>query len=200
MHSLLTKPREVLEQLAWASGKGQTWCLTVYVPTLQSKPKSWEFFLRACVLDQEDSCWHIQAWYSPGPSSSERSVHRLLSLCVSLLIRKLPLELKYVSQWISWAPCRGVIHLCVLQDNPTPRWHMEMPTALQIKESSVFQETGWLLEGRQWARLTQAWSLASAVLRGNSWLLPACPFSSRPFLCFSVSGPGLSVNPPRNVI
>lgn len=106
---------------------------------------------------------------------------------MSLLIRKLPLELKYVSQWIYWAPCWGVILPCLLWDNPTPRWHMEMPTALQIKESLVFHETGWLLEGRQWARLTQVWSLARAVQRGSSWHPPGCPYS---FLCIPVLAQG----------
>lgn len=148
--------------------------LSVLAPVcLHSIPKQdLRVFRSPCLGPRMQLMPHSQAYFSPRPSSAERTAFRLPRLCVLLLIRKLPLELKYVSQTnlLNSSPRCDSLMLVVRQSHSAATYGDTSVSANYkvISAPKCSQCLGCL----QIVGLTagELWGLDPPPQRGSSWL------------------------------
>lgn len=122
---------------------------------------------------------HSQAYFSLRPSSAERTAFRLPRLCVLLLIRKLPLELKYVSQTnlLNSSPRCDSLMLVVRQSHSVAAYG-DLSVSANYRIISA-QKYSQCLGCLQIVGLTtgEIWDLGPPAQRGSRWLPLAvrCP-------------------------
>lgn len=115
---------------------------------------------------------HSRAFFSPRPSSAERTAFRLPRLCVLLLIRKLPLELKYVSQTnlLNSSPRCDSLRLVVRQSHSAAAYG-DTSVSANYRVIST-QKYSQCLGCLQIVGLTtgEIWGLDLPAQRGSRWL------------------------------